>query len=176
MRKTFDDHVEDLGYALLLTRFTPDPAQATDAQIEAAAWYTVPAVTPLFWSFRVMVGRGFYFIALFYLASSRRLERYRTLLWACLWSLPLPWLAAELGWYVAEGGRQPWTIDGVLPTFLSASSVSASNVWLSPGAFVIFYSALAIVDADLMVRTVRLGPALAHASRTVIPAKIPEIA
>jgi cytochrome d ubiquinol oxidase subunit I len=80
----------------------------------------------------------------------------------CLWSLPLPWLAAELGWYVAEGGRQPWTIDGVLPTFLSASSVSASNVWLSLGAFVIFYSALATVDAVLMVRTVRIGPAPSH--------------
>lgn len=163
MRKAFDDHVADLGYALLLKRFTPDPARATDAQIEAASWYTVPAVAPLFWSFRVMVGLGFYFIALFaamfYLASSRRLERYRAPLWLCLWSLPLPWLAAELGWYVAEGGRQPWTIDGVLPTFLSASSVSASNVWLSLVAFVIFYSALAIVDAVLMVRTVRIGPA-----------------
>ncbi len=163
LRKAFDDHVADLGYALLLKRFTPDPARATDAQIEAASWYTVPAVAPLFWSFRVMVGLGFYFIALFaamfYLASSRRLERYRAPLWLCLWSLPLPWLAAELGWYVAEGGRQPWTIDGVLPTFLSASSVSASNVWLSLVAFVIFYSALAIVDAVLMVRTVRIGPA-----------------
>ena len=140
----------DLGYALLLKRYAPDPAHATPAQIDAAAWYTVPAVTPLFWSFRVMVGLGFYFIALFatmfYLASTRRLERYRWLLWVCLWSLPLPWLAAELGWYVAEGGRQPWTIDGVLPTFLSASSVSAANVWMSLGAFVVFYSALAVVD------------------------------
>jgi cytochrome bd ubiquinol oxidase subunit I len=165
LRKTFDDHVGDLGYALLLKRFTPDPAHATDAQIEQASWYTVPAVTPLFWSFRVMVGLGFYFIllftAMFYLASARRLERYRFALWVCLWSLPLPWLAAELGWYVAEGGRQPWTIDGVLPTFLSASSVPVSNVWLSLGAFVIFYSALAVVDAVLMVRTVRIGPSAA---------------
>jgi cytochrome bd ubiquinol oxidase subunit I len=164
LRRAFDDHVKDLGYALLLKRFTPDPAHATDAQIAQAAWYTVPAVLPLFWSFRVMVGLGFYFIllfaAMFYLASRRRLERYRFVLWACLWSLPLPWLAAELGWYVAEGGRQPWTIDGVLPTFLSASTVPASNVWLSLCAFVVFYSALAVVDAVLMVRTVRIGPAL----------------
>jgi len=168
LRKAFDDHVADLGYALLLKKFAPDPAHATDAQIAAAAWYTVPAVTPLFWSFRVMVGLGFYFIllfaAMFYLASARRLERYRTMLWICLWSLPLPWLAAELGWYVAEGGRQPWTIDGVLPTFLSASSVSASNVWLSLAAFVIFYSALAVVDVVLMVRTVRIGPIPGHAA------------
>ena len=76
----------------------------------------------------------------------------------CLWSLPLPWIAAELGWYVAEGGRQPWTIDGVLPTFLSASSVPASNVALSLTGFIVFYSALAVVEFYLMVRTVRRGP------------------
>jgi cytochrome bd ubiquinol oxidase subunit I len=183
LRAVFDSHVENLGYALLLKRFTPDPAHATEAQINMAAWYTVPAVVPLFWSFRVMVACGFYFILLFavmfYLASSRQLERYRWVLWVCLFSLPLPWLAAELGWYVAEGGRQPWTIDGVLPTFLSASSVSASNVWLSLGAFVIFYSALAVVDAVLMVRTVRLGPVLDHqdrSTRAVPPPNLAELA
>ena len=45
-----------------------------------------------------------------------------------LWSLPLPWIAAELGWFVAEVGRQPWVIEGVLPTFLAVSSLSAANV------------------------------------------------
>jgi cytochrome bd ubiquinol oxidase subunit I len=168
LRQAFDQHIGDLGYALLLKRFALNVTDATDAQIEDAAWYTVPAVLPLFWSFRVMVACGFYFIALFalmfYLASARRLERHRLPLWLCLWSLPLPWLAAELGWYVAEGGRQPWTIDGVLPTFLSASSVPARSVWFSLGAFVVFYSALAIVDAALMVRTIRAGPAVARAS------------
>ena len=80
------------------------------------------------------------------------------LLRVCLWSLPLPWIAAELGWYVAESGRQPWTIDGVLPTFLSVSDVPASNVVASLAGFVIFYSVLAVVELFLMVRTVRLGP------------------
>lgn len=59
---------------------------------------------------------------------------------------------------MAEGGRQPWTIDGVLPTFLSASSVPASNVALSLTGFIVFYSALAVVEFYLMVRTVRRGP------------------
>ena len=75
-----------------------------------------------------MVGLGFYFIAFFALlfwdASQRNFSR-RWLLRLALWSLPLPWIAAELGWVVAEYGRQPWAIDGVLPTFLAASSVSA---------------------------------------------------
>ena len=72
--------------------------------------------------------------------------------------LPLPWISSELGWFVAENGRQPWTIDGVLPTFLSASSITAGNVWLSLGGFVLFYSVLAIVELFLLVKYIRLGP------------------
>jgi len=162
LRGEFDAHVNDLGYALLLKRYTPDVSSATAAQIQAAAWDTVPPVLPLFWTFRIMVALGFYFIALFatmfWQASARQIERHPWLLRLCLWSLPLPWLAAELGWYVAEGGRQPWTIDGVLPTFLSVSSVPAADVALSLAGFVIFYSALAIVELYLMVRTVQRGP------------------
>jgi cytochrome d ubiquinol oxidase subunit I len=162
LKSEFVAHVDDLGYALLLKRYTPEVTDATLAQIEAASWDTVPPVVPLFWSFRVMVALGFYFIALFgvmfWQASKRQLESRRWLLHICLWSLPLPWIAAELGWYVAEGGRQPWTIDGVLPTFLSASSVPASSVMLSLAGFVIFYSVLAVVELYLMVRTIRRGP------------------
>lgn len=162
-RATFEQHVRDLGYALLLKRYRPDVDHATPQEIEAAAWDTVPPVLPLFFTFRLMVALGFYFIALFavmfWQASKRQLEKHRWLLRVCLWSLPLPWLAAELGWYVAESGRQPWTIDGVLPTFLSVSSVSATNVVLSLLGFVILYSALAIVDVYLMVRVIREGPA-----------------
>jgi cytochrome d ubiquinol oxidase subunit I len=161
-RIAFDAHVQDLGYALLLKRYTPNVTDATDQQVAAAAADTVPDVPVLFFSFRVMVGLGFYFIALFAtmftLASRRMLERYRWLLHVCLWSLPLPWVAAELGWVVAEVGRQPWTIDGVLPTFLSVSSVPASDVWISIGGFVLFYTVLAVVEVFLMVRTIRHGP------------------
>jgi cytochrome bd ubiquinol oxidase subunit I len=161
-RAAFDAHVHDLGYALLLKRYTPNVTDATDRQIAAAAQDTIPDVPVLFFSFRVMVGLGFYFIALFAtmftLASRRMLERYRWLLRVCLWSLPLPWIAAELGWVVAEVGRQPWTIDGVLPTFLSVSSVPAMDVWISIAGFVLFYSILAVVEVYLMVRTIRHGP------------------
>lgn len=72
--------------------------------------------------------------------------------------LPLPWISSELGWFVAENGRQPWTIDGVLPTFLSSSSITAGSVGLSLGGFVLFYSALAVVELYLMLKYVRLGP------------------
>lgn len=164
-RAAFKAHADDLGYALLLKRYTPTVTKASSAQIDAAAQDTIPPVLPLFVSFHIMAALGFYFIALFGVmfvqASRRTLESRRWLLHVCLWSLPLPWVAAELGWIVAEVGRQPWTIDGVLPTFLSVSSVPVANVWISLAGFVVLYSVLAVVEVYLMVRTIRHGPDLA---------------
>ena len=161
-RAGFDAHVDDLGYALLLKRYTDNVADATPEQIEQAAWDTVPDVPALFWSFRIMVGIGFFFIAFFavafWLSAKRRLDRHRWFLRLALLTLPLPWIAAELGWIVAENGRQPWTIDGVLPTFLSVSSVAAGNVWLQPGRLRPVLQPAAVVELYLMVKYIRLGP------------------
>jgi cytochrome d ubiquinol oxidase subunit I len=161
-RTRLDSSAMDLGYALLLKKIRPDIANATPEEINQAAWSTVPAVSPLFWSFRIMVAFGFYFIALFavafVLASKRLLTRYPLFLWAALLSLPLPWFAAELGWIVAEVGRQPWVIEGVLPTFLAVSTISTSSVWITLVGFVAFYSTLAVVDVYLMVKTIKIGP------------------
>jgi len=158
----FAAHRADLGYGLLLLRYVSDPTTATPAQIEAAAWSTVPDVPVLFWSFRVMVGLGLFFILLFatafYLSARHRFEQNRWFLRIAFLSLPLPWIAAELGWIVAEYGRQPWSIDGLLPTFLGVSVTPVTNVWLSLAGFVIFYSALAVVDVYLLVRMIRGGP------------------
>jgi cytochrome d ubiquinol oxidase subunit I len=161
-RALFEEHRADLGYGLLLLRYVEDPARATPGQIEAAAWSTVPDVAVLFWCFRVMVGIGLLLILLFatafYLSARHRFEHHRWFLRAAFLALPLPWIAAELGWIVAEYGRQPWAIDGVLPTFLGASPVPAANIALSLGGFVIFYTALAVVDVYLLMRMIRRGP------------------
>jgi cytochrome d ubiquinol oxidase subunit I len=160
--RRFEANQADLGYALLLLRSTDNPATATPEQIDAAAWSTVPNVPVLFWCFRLMVALGLFFIALFatafYLATRHRFERHPWFLKLAFFSLPLPWIAIELGWIVAEYGRQPWAVDGVLPTFLGVSRTSVGNVWLSLTGLVIFYSVLAIVDAFLLVRTIRRGP------------------
>lgn len=161
-RATLDTHVADLGYALLLRKYVDDPATATPAQIDQAAWDTVPSVGWLFWSFRLMVAMGFFFIALFawgfWLAARRRCDRQPAFLRIAIWSLPLPWLAAELGWIVAEHGRQPWAIEGVLPTCLAVSPIPASSVALSLVGFVLFYTTLAVVDVALLRKYIRLGP------------------
>ena len=161
-RADFDAHEKDLGYALLLRKVGADPEKATAADVQTAASSTIPNVPVLFWSFRIMVGCGFFFIAMFaysfWLASKRRLDKHRWYLKLALYSLPLPWLAIELGWIVAEYGRQPWAIEGVLPTALGVSSVSAGQVLFSLCGFVVFYTALAVVDFFLMRRYVRRGP------------------
>jgi cytochrome bd ubiquinol oxidase subunit I len=162
VRTAFNAHKHDLGYALLLTRYTPNVIDATDAQIKQAARDSVPPVAPLFWSFRVMVAAGvwmlFLFAAAFFYCARRTAENKRWLLLSILWSLPLPWIAAETGWFVAEYGRQPWSIGEILPTFMATSSVSATAVALSLSGFVALYTALLAADIFLLVKYARLGP------------------
>ena len=161
-RETFAETWSDLGYALLLKRYRDDVQNATPEQIAAAALDTVPKVTPLFWAFRVMVSLGFYFIGFFafafWIVSTGRLRRSRRFLKVALWTAPLPWVAIEFGWFVAEYGRQPWVIEGVLPTFYAVSSLSVIDLVISLLVFFVLYTALAIVGFRLLLRTIRKGP------------------
>ena len=151
----------NLGYGLMLKAHGIDPLKATQADIEATSVKLVPHVAVLFWAFRIMVACGLWFIALFALSfwkASKRDFKPGWLHKAALYSLPLPWLAAELGWVVAEYGRQPWAIEGILPTRLGASAVDAGAVLTSLTGFVLFYSTLLVVDITLMVKYARKGP------------------
>ena len=182
-RAVLQQHAGDLGYGFLLRRWIERPDQATPQLIAAAAASTEPRVAPLFWAFRVMVALGMWFIVLFGLAiwaaTIRSFDR-RWLLRLAAFSLPLPWVAAELGWFVAEYGRQPWVIDGILPTFLGASGVRPGQVLTSLASFAVFYSALLVVEVLLMVKYVRRGPAQAgepfagHARRAGAESLLPE--
>jgi cytochrome d ubiquinol oxidase subunit I len=162
VRATFEEHSADLGFAYLLLRYTDDPRQATPEQIDMAAEDTVPTVWPLFWAFRIMVGLGFAFIgvmAYFFYRSSFKGQTYpRWALWSAVFAIPTPWIAAEMGWFVAEFGRQPWTVDGVLPTALSASHLSVADLLITLAGFMLFYSVLFIVEMGLMLKYIRKGP------------------
>ena len=161
-KQTLDQHESDLGYALLLKRYTPAVIDATPTQVHQAAEDTVPEVASIFWSFRIMVACGLFFIVLFalsfYWGAKETLMQKRWFLRTLFYSLPLPWVAIELGWFVAEHGRQPWVIDGVLPTYLGTSSLTASDLWISLGGFILLYTGLAIVEVFLMVKYIKLGP------------------
>ena len=159
---TFKAHQADLGFGLLLKKYTADVTQATPAMIQQAVDDTVPHVTPMFWSFRIMVALGFTMLVLFALAFWQTLKgrftEKRWLLRAAIVCLPMPWISIELGWLVAEYGRQPWTIYGVLPTHLSVSALSVQSLYGSLAGFLGFYTVLLIVEMYLMVKFVRWGP------------------
>jgi cytochrome d ubiquinol oxidase subunit I len=160
-RAAFDASQADLRYALLLRRYVEDPRDASAEQISQAVYDTIPDVASMFWSFRLMAGFGFYFIALFgvaFVLTTFHRDFPRWFLKLALFSLPLPWLAAELGWFLAEYGRQPWIIEGALPTFLGVSSLSVSQIIMTMAGFTLLYGALAVVEVFLMVTTIRQGP------------------
>jgi cytochrome d ubiquinol oxidase subunit I len=162
MKARFALHESDLGFGLLLKKYTPDVSAATPAMIDAAVNDTVPHVAPMFWTFRLMVALGFSMLVLFSLAAWYSVkgcfaERRWLLRWA-LWFLPAPWLSCELGWYVAEYGRQPWTIYGVLPTHLSVSTLSVGSLYGSLAGFVGLYTLLLVAEMFLMVKFAKQGP------------------
>lgn len=165
----FNQHKQDLGYGLLLKKYTPAVVDASEAQIKQAALDTIPNVATVFWSFRLMVASGFLMLALFacaFWASARKNEeKKRWLLKWALYSLPLPWIAAQTGWLVAEHGRQPWSIAEVLPVHLSTSTISAADVWGSLLALLAFYSVLLVIEMYLMIKFARLGPSSLHTGR-----------
>ncbi|WP_285772620.1 cytochrome ubiquinol oxidase subunit I, partial [Rhizobium dioscoreae] len=147
---------------LLLKRYVDDPRQATEEQIAQAARDTIPNVPTLFWSFRIMVGLGMFFILLmtvfFWLSARRKLDRYPLLLRIAVFAIPLPWVAIELGWVVAEFGRQPWIIEGVLPTAAAVSNLGAGTVLLTILGFAALYTVLIVIEMMLMIKAIRNGP------------------
>lgn len=116
----------------------------------------------MFWAFRVMVGLGLFFIALtatfFVLSARRRLDAHGWLLKVAVIAIPLPWIAAEAGWIVAEVGRQPWVIEGVLPTAVAVSSLGATTLLLTIVGFAALYTVLLVIELKLLLKVIRKGP------------------
>ena len=160
---------DDLGYGLLLRKYTEDPNLATPEMIHAAALDTIPNVNMMFWSFRIMIVCALLMLALFiftlYHSLKGTAERHSGLLKAAVLAFPLPWIACEMGWFVAEYGRQPWSIFEVLPVHLSASTLTAGSVMGSLIGFIGLYSALLVVEVWLMKRLIQTGPSLLGTGR-----------
>ena len=161
-RARFDEVKQDLGYGLLLKRYTANVTDATDDQIKAAVDDSIPQVLPLFFAFRIMVACGMLMLVLiglaFYDSTRHKIGERKWLLKALLYGIPLPWIAIEAGWFVAEYGRQPWTIAEMLPTSVSASNIPASEIWFSLIGICLFYTVLLIIEMYLMFKYARLGP------------------
>ncbi|MGL4823386.1 MAG: cytochrome ubiquinol oxidase subunit I [Plesiomonas shigelloides] len=162
IREQFDAAKKDLGYGLLLTRYTSDVANATEAQIQLAVKDSIPQVAPLFFSFRIMVGVGFVLLFIigmaFFQTCRHKIEQKPWLLKLALWGIPLPWIAIEAGWFVAEYGRQPWAVGEILPVTSAASAIGASDVIFSMLLICGLYTLFLIAEMYLMFKFARLGP------------------
>lgn len=158
----FDEVKDDLGYGLLLKRYTDNVVDATEEQIKAAADDSIPKVWPLFWAFRVMVACGFVMLFIFGAAfvqtCRQKINQKQWVLKAAMLGIPLPWLAIEMGWFVAEYGRQPWAVGEILPVDVAVSALTAGQLWASLFAILALYTVFLIVEVYLMVTFARKGP------------------
>jgi cytochrome d ubiquinol oxidase subunit I len=122
----------------------------------------VPDVPTTFYSFRIMVGLGIHFIALFLvvliLSMKNKIEKRRFILYTALWSIPLAYIASELGWIVAEVGRQPWVIQDILPTIAAVSQVSSLSVQITFWMFFLLFTGLMVAEIKIMISQIKKGP------------------
>lgn len=144
-RRTLEENMPYFGYG-----YIKDPATL------------VPHVGLMFWSFRIMVGLGCYFILFFavmlFLAYKKELARFSWLHHIALWSIPLAYVASQAGWIVAEVGRQPWTIQDMLPVNAAISRLETGSVQTTFFIFLIMFTVLMIAEIGIMIKAIRKGP------------------
>ncbi|RVR73224.1 cytochrome ubiquinol oxidase subunit I, partial [Citrobacter freundii] len=157
---------KDLGYGILLANYAPDMNHVTPEQYQAAQRGAIPQVAPVFWSFRIMIACGSLLLLVMAIALIQtlrwRIDQHRWVLHMTLWSLPLPWIAIEAGWFMTEFGRQPWAIQDILPTWYAHSALSAGQLAFSMGLILTLYTLFLIAEVYLMQKYARLGPDAMH--------------
>ncbi|BDH46644.1 cytochrome bd-I ubiquinol oxidase subunit I [Salmonella enterica subsp. enterica serovar Choleraesuis] len=162
VRTEFESVKKDLGYGLLLKRYTDDVSNASEQQIQMATKDSIPRVAPLYFAFRIMVLCGVLMLliigASFWTVLRNRIGDKKWLLRAALYGIPLPWIAVEAGWFVAEYGRQPWAIGEVLPTAVAHSTLSVGDLLFSMILICGLYTLFLVAELYLMFKYARLGP------------------
>ncbi len=165
----FNKHRQYIGFALLLKHFRKDINNATATDIKKAAKFAIPDVFIAFWSFRIMLAMWGLMLLLtffgFVYCLRRTLDKHRLFLRLMVFGIPLPFIAVEFGWILAENGRQPWSVHNLLPTFYGVSSISLSTIVTSLVLFVIFYAFLISIEMFLMFKYARLGPSAIHTGK-----------
>lgn len=122
----------------------------------------IPNVKLNFYSFHVMVILGAHFLILctlvLWLSLKNRWGNHRWLLWIALITLPMPWIASQSGWIVAEMGRQPWVVYELMPTISAVTRISPGAVQLTFWIFLATFTALFIAEVKIMLAQIKKGP------------------
>lgn len=158
--KNEGNKVEAIGIPGLLSWIAYGSADAEVKGLKDFAKEDRPPVLPTFLSFRAMVGMAglFVLLAIGAFLQRKKDEPCPLLLKALVWNIPLPYIAIMLGWAVAEIGRQPWIVYGLMRTSDAVSPVPAENVAISLGAFIVVYSLLGLLDIYLLRKYAIKGP------------------
>lgn len=124
----------------------------------------VPPVGMVYWAFRLMIGLGM-FIALvlalvMWFNYKDKLPKMSWLLWAALISVPLVYICGQSGWIVAEVGRQPWTIQGLLPVNVAISDTSVAEVMTTFFLFLGIFALFLVIEIRIMVNAIKKGPSV----------------
>ena len=126
----------------------------------------VPSIPFCFYAFRIMVGLGCLFILFFavtlFFVYKKDIKRYRWLLISAIVLVPLAYIASESGWMVAEMGRQPWTIQDMLPTSAAVSDISAASVATTFFLFLTLFTTMLVVEISIMLKQIKRGPESEH--------------
>ena len=124
----------------------------------------VPSVPLNFYSFRIMVVLGFYFVLFFivviYLGYKEKLHKMKWMHWIGVLTIPLAYIAGQAGWIVAEVGRQPWAIQDLLPVTVAVSKLDVSSVKLTFFIFAFLFTMMLIAAVGISIREIRKGPDL----------------
>ena len=122
----------------------------------------VPSIPVCFYAFRIMVGLGCLFILFFaislFLVYKKEIANYRWFLLAAMAMIPLAYLASESGWIVAEIGRQPWTIQDLLPVSAAVSDIEPASVATTFFIFLALFTTMLAVEINIMVKQIKKGP------------------
>lgn len=122
----------------------------------------VPPVGLVYWAFRIMVGLGGALLLLMcvvlWAVYKKRLASMSWLQWAALLSIPLVYIAGQAGWIVAECGRQPWVIEGLLPVKAAVSSVSVAAVQTTFFVFVAIFTLFLVIELRILTNAIKKGP------------------
>lgn len=122
----------------------------------------IPNIPIVFWSFRVMVYIGGFFVVFFALLwffnYKKKLENMKWMLIVSIISVPLAYICSQAGWLVAEIGRQPWAIQDVLPLQAAISALSVDSVIVTFFIFLVLFTALLIAEIRIMLNQIKKGP------------------
>ena len=145
VREVLDENMEYFGYG-----YINSPEEL------------VPNVPLIYWSFRVMVGLGSFLLLLMVLvlffSLKNKIQNMKWLQWVALLSIPLVYLAGQAGWVVAEAGRQPWAIEGLLPVSAAVSSLSVGAVQTTFFIFIAVFTLFLAIELRILFKAIAKGP------------------